>query len=81
MTTTSAPGSGPPMPDAPIREGEKRQAQIQGETRALTGALDAMLDEYARNNLAGQDVAILSDHVESVVDIAAIAPVPRRLRR
>lgn len=27
--------------------------------------------------VAGQDVAILSDHVESVVDIAAIAPVPR----
>lgn len=27
--------------------------------------------------VAGQDVAILSDHVESVVDIAAVSPVPR----
>lgn len=30
--------------------------------------------------VAGQDVAILSDHVESVVDIAAISPVPRTSR-
>ena len=27
--------------------------------------------------VAGQDVAILSDHVESVVDIGTISPVPR----
>ncbi|MEH3038912.1 MAG: chemotaxis protein CheW [Sphingomonas paucimobilis] len=31
-------------------------------------------------HVAGQDVAILSDHVESVVDIAAVAPVPRTSR-
>lgn len=30
--------------------------------------------------VAGQDVAILSDHVESVVDIAAVSPVPRTAR-
>jgi purine-binding chemotaxis protein CheW len=30
--------------------------------------------------VAGQDVAILSDHVESVVDIGPIAPVPRTAR-
>lgn len=30
--------------------------------------------------VAGQDVAILSDAVESVVDIAAVSPVPRTAR-
>ncbi|MGN5373877.1 chemotaxis protein CheW [Sphingomonas hankookensis] len=30
--------------------------------------------------VAGQDVAILSDHVESVVDIGPVSPVPRTAR-
>ncbi|MDJ0277414.1 chemotaxis protein CheW [Sphingomonas sp. 2R-10] len=30
--------------------------------------------------VAGQDVAILSDHVESVVDIGEVSPVPRTAR-
>ena len=45
------------LPAEPIRESEQRQVQIQGETRQLVGALDAMLGEYERNNLSGDDVA------------------------
>ena len=39
-----------------------------------------MLELFLLARVAGQDVAILSDHVESVVDIGAIAPVPRTSR-
>jgi hypothetical protein len=43
------------LPAAPIRESEQAQARIQQETRLLAGTLDAMLGEYGRNNLAGDD--------------------------
>jgi len=39
-----------------------------------------MSELFLLAHVAGQDVAILSDHVESVVDIAAITPVPRTSR-
>src|SRR6185436_927812 len=45
------------LPAAPIRESEQRQAQLQGETKLLADTLNAMLGEYERNNLAGDDVA------------------------
>jgi hypothetical protein len=48
------------VPVEPIREGEQRQTQIQGETRQLVSSLDAMLGEYERNNLTGQDVATVT---------------------
>ena len=43
------------LPSAPIRESEQVQAHIQGETKLLADTLDAMLGEYERNNLAGDD--------------------------
>ena len=43
------------LPAAPIRESEQAQTRIQGETKLLADTLDAMLGEYGRNNLAGDD--------------------------
>ncbi|KQM56970.1 MULTISPECIES: chemotaxis protein CheW [unclassified Sphingomonas] len=39
-----------------------------------------MTELFLLARVAGQDVAILSDRVESVVDIAAVSPVPRTSR-
>jgi hypothetical protein len=38
------------------REGEVRQGQIQAESQNLVGQLDAMLDEYQRNALSGEEI-------------------------
>src|SRR5689334_7026860 len=38
-----------------LRESEQRQEQLGAEARGLVAALDAMLGEYARNGLAGED--------------------------
>ena len=46
-----------PLPAERIRESEQRQEQISSEARELVNALDAMLGEYERNHLAGDDVA------------------------
>ena len=52
-----SPRASAALPAEPIRESEQKQVQIQGETRQLIGALDAMLGEYERNHLSGDDVA------------------------
>ena len=38
-----------------IREGEVKQVQLRTEAQALVDQLDAMLDEYTRNGLSGED--------------------------
>src|SRR6195952_1833498 len=38
------------------REGEVRQGQIQAESQTLVGQLDAMMDEYQRNALSGEEI-------------------------
>ncbi len=54
------------LPTAPIRESEQKQAQIQGETKLLSDTLTAMLGEYERNNLAGDDAATVRKLRESL---------------
>jgi trimeric autotransporter adhesin len=44
-----------------IRENEQRQAQLSVDARQLVGALDAMLGEYARNQIAGEDVLVVQN--------------------
>src|SRR3954471_12274842 len=38
------------------REGEVRQGQIQADSQNLVGQLDAMMDEYQRNALSGEEI-------------------------
>ena len=59
------------LPSAPIRETEQKQAHIQGETKRLGDALDAMLGEYERNNLAGEDAASVRRVRESLSSLSA----------
>ena len=62
-------GAGPAfaqLPSAKIRESEQKQTHIQGETKLLTDTLDAMLGEYERNNLAGDDAAAMRRVRESL---------------
>ncbi len=59
------------IPGAPLREGEQKQAQIQGDTKALAESLDAMLGEYERNNLAGDDAAAVRRVRESLGRLSA----------
>lgn len=40
-----------------LRENEQGQEQLAEQARALIGALEVMLGEYARNGLGGEDVA------------------------
>jgi hypothetical protein len=42
-----------------IREGESRQQQLVAETKGLVEQLDAMLGDYARNGIAGEDVTTI----------------------
>ena len=58
------------LPSAPIRETEQKQAHIQGETKRLGDALDAMLGEYERNNLAGEDAASVRRVRESLSSLS-----------
>ena len=44
-----------PLPAEPIREAEQRQVQIGAQAKNLVAALDAMLGEYERNHLGGDD--------------------------
>ncbi len=41
------------------RENEQKQEALAGEARQLIGGLDAMLGEYERNGLAGEDVSVV----------------------
>ena len=59
------------LPAAPIRETEQKQAHIQGETRLLAEVLDAMLGEYGRNNLAGDDAAAVRRVRESLGSLSS----------
>ena len=59
------------LPAAPIRESEQKQAHIQGETKLLADTLDAMLGEYERNNLAGDDAASVRRVRESLGSLSA----------
>ena len=59
------------LPAAPIRESEQAQSQIQGETRALADTLDAMLGEYERNNLTGDDAKAMRSVRESLASLSA----------
>jgi len=45
-----------PDPAEQIRQGEARQQQLVAETRGLVEQLDAVLGDYARNGLTGEDV-------------------------
>ena len=38
-----------------IREGEVKQEQLRGDAQRLVEQLDAMLGEYERNGLAGEE--------------------------
>ncbi|MEA3207255.1 MAG: hypothetical protein QOE70_312 [Chthoniobacter sp.] len=49
-------GSAAGVPTDRIREGEVRQEQLRGEGQALVERLEAMLGDYERNGLAGDDV-------------------------
>ncbi len=53
-----------PPPSGQIRDSEARQQQLVAETRGLAEQLDAMLGEYARNGLSGEDVATV-EHLRS----------------
>jgi len=44
------------LPSEEIRDGEVKQQQLQGEASGLAGQLDAMIGEYQRNGLGGEDV-------------------------
>ena len=59
------------LPAAPIRESEQAQARIQGETKLLGDTLDAMLGEYERNNLAGDDATAVRRVRESLGSLSA----------
>ena len=59
------------LPAAPLRESEQKQSQIQGETRVLGEILDAMLGEYERNNLTGDDSKAVRRVRESLGSLSA----------
>lgn len=48
-----------PIAVEPIREAEKRQGEIGGQAQGLVEALDGMLGEFERNNLGGEDAAVV----------------------
>ena len=48
-----------PVPAENLRDNETRQVQIQGDARELAAAMAAMLEEYSRNGLAGEDAEIV----------------------
>ena len=48
-----------PLPSEPIRDAEQRQEQISTQAKLLVTALDAMLGEYERNHLGGEDAAMV----------------------
>ncbi|MFI5378398.1 MAG: hypothetical protein ACHRHE_03755 [Tepidisphaerales bacterium] len=54
----SAAPSGGLTPDA-IRAGEARQQQIKSQTSQITLQLQAIIDEFNRNGLGGEDVKVL----------------------
>jgi hypothetical protein len=47
------------VPTERLRENETQQQQLQQDARALAGTLGAMLGEYTRNGLAGEDVEVV----------------------
>ena len=47
------------LPSEPIRDAEQRQEQISTQAKSLVTALDAMLGEYERNHLGGEDAAMV----------------------
>src|SRR4051794_30180050 len=55
-----------PLPAENIREGEVKQQQLQGEISGLTEQLDAMIGEYARNGLGGEEVATVKALRDSI---------------
>lgn len=55
LVLAGSPAAFAELPASPIRESEQAQAHIQGETKLLAETLGAMLGEYERNNLAGDD--------------------------
>ncbi len=54
----SAAPAGGLTPDA-IRAGEARQQQIKSQTSQITFQLQAIIDEFKRNGLGGEDVKVL----------------------
>ena len=75
-----APAFAAPLPPEPIRDAEQRQEQIGADAKGLVSALDAMLGEYERNHLGGDDAAAVKavrgridqlslDEMRTVVDL------------
>ena len=69
-----------PLPPEPIRDAEQRQEQIGAQAKGLVSALDAMLGEYERNHLGGDDAMTVKglraqldqlsvDEMRTVVDL------------
>ena len=62
LVVVSSSGGGlwaAPLAVEPIREVERRQGEIGAESNNLVLALDGMLAEYERNNLGGDDAAVV----------------------
>src|SRR2546423_12570732 len=47
------------LPPEQIRAGEAKQTQIKVQTQNVAAQLGAIIDEFKRNNLDGQDVEVL----------------------
>src|SRR5436305_7982189 len=47
------------LPPEQIRAGEAKQTQIKAQTQNVAAQLGAIIDEFKRNNLDGQDVEVL----------------------
>ncbi len=78
VVATSCPAA--PLPPEPIRDAEQRQVQIGAQAKGLVSALDAMLGEYERNHLGGDDAKLIQtlrsqlerlsvEEVRTVVDL------------
>jgi len=55
------------LPAEQIRQGEAKQQQIKVQTKQVAAQLQSIIEEFKRNGLAGQDVAVL-EAIRSVLD-------------
>src|SRR5687767_13888097 len=48
------------LPQDQLRQGESRQSQIRSQTQQVADGLGAIIEEFRRTNLDGDDVAVLN---------------------